>query len=471
MPAPFAETPADSAAVRRVNLARALRHIAEHGPCSRSEVSAATGLAHGSLTALTADLIDRGLVREAGLTPAGGRGRPRRQLELVPRRVLTLAVRITRERLQVAVADLAGAAVHRASLPHRTPQGDPRPLARAVADALREARAAALAVPGAHLWGAVTAMPGPVAAAGAHAFSTDFGWPGPVDLAALVREELRAPSGTRPTPAATPAQAGAAAAGAGAGAGAPDPAPAGAPDATAAGAPAPAPAAAAAPVELPLVLVNDANLAALAEYRALVPRRGTPPRSLAYLKADIGVGGGLVLDGRIHTGGHGVAGEPGHMPVVHDGPPCACGGRGCLALYVGPEALTDAAGLGRLRATNGPDAALEALGRALEAGERRALDALDGAGEVLGAAVLAVTSLLDVDEFVLGGYLADWYPWLERGLTARLSGRRALAARLVPQPVAGVLGAEAALAGAVTYGRDAVLDDPAAVPSRGVDGG
>ncbi|MEU6977298.1 ROK family transcriptional regulator [Streptomyces sp. NPDC046371] len=423
MPAAPAEPPSDSAAVRRLNLSRALRHIAERGPCSRSEVSAATGLAHGSLTALTADLIDRGLVREAGLTPAGGRGRPRRQLELVPGRVLTLAVRITRERLQATVADLAGEALHRASLPHRTPPGDPLPLARAVADVLRAARAAASAVPGAHVWGAVMAMPGPVDADGAHVFSTDFGWPGPVDLAGLVREELRR---------------------AGPGEG---------------------------PVELPLTLVNDANLAALAEYRALAPRRGTPPRSLAYLKADIGVGGGLVLDGRIHTGGHGVAGEPGHMPVAFDGPSCACGGRGCLALYVGPEALTDAAGLTGLRASAGPDAALAALGEALEAGERRALDALDSAGEVLGAAVLAVTSLLDVDEVVLGGYLADWHRWLERGLAARLSGRRALADRLVPEPVPGVLGADAALTGALTYGRDAVLDDPAAVPSSSAGGG
>lgn len=424
MPAPPAEAPSDSAAVRRLNLSRALRHIAERGPCSRSEVSAATGLAHGSLTALTADLIDRGLVREAGLTPAGGRGRPRRQLELVPGRVLTLAVRITREQLQVTVADLAGEAVHRATLPHRTPQGDPLPLARAVAGALHEARAAALAVPGAYLWGAVLAMPGPVDErdeGGARVFSTDFGWPGPVDLAGLVREELR-----RAGPDAPPGVGGA---------------------------------------ELPLTLVNDANLAALAEYRALPPRRRTPPRSLAYLKADIGVGGGLVLDGRIHTGGHGVAGEPGHMPVAFDGPACACGGRGCLALYVGPEALTDAAGLAGLRASAGPDAALAALGEALAAGEPRALAALDAAGEVLGAAVLAVTSLLDADEVVLGGYLAEWHRWLERGLTARLSGRRALADRLVPKPVPGVLGADAALVGALTYGRDAVLDDPSAVPS------
>ncbi|GAA2771420.1 ROK family transcriptional regulator [Streptomyces showdoensis] len=457
MPAP----PADSAAVRRLNLSRALRRLADHGPGSRSEVSAATGLAHGSLTALTADLIDRGLVREAGLAPAGGRGRPRRTLELVPGRVLTLAVRITRERLQVAAADLAGEAVYRASLPHRTPHGDPLPLARAVADALREARAAALAVPGAHLWGAVMAMPGPVhehdghgpdGVGGARAFSTDFGWRGPVDLAGLVRAELRhggpdsGPGGH-----------------VGPGSGL-DGGPGGGPDGGAADAP-DGPEVGAA--ELPLVLVNDANLAALAEYRALARRRTVPPRSLAYLKADIGVGGGLVLDGRIHTGGHGVAGEPGHMPVALDGPPCACGGRGCLALYVGPEALTDAAGLAGLRAVEGTDAALSALGNALEAGERRALDALDAAGEVLGAAVLAVTSLLDADEVVLGGYLADWHPWLRRGLEARLSGRRAFADRLVPEPVPGALGADAALAGALTYGRDAVLDDPAAVPVLG----
>ncbi|MFB7937987.1 ROK family protein [Streptomyces sp. NPDC056049] len=409
-PLPAPESPAD---VRRHNLARVLRHLADHGPASRGEAAAATGLAHGSLTALAADLVGRGLVREAGTVAGGGRGRPRQHLETVPDRVVSVAVRVTRERLHLTVADLAGRLGHRADLAHATPDGDPGALADALADAVRGTAATARdAHPGAHLAGTFLAVPGPVTADGLM-FSTDFGWPGPVDLGALLRERLGDAAG-------------------------------------------------------PVVLANDANLAALAEYRALTVRRGAAPRSLAYLKADVGVGGGLVVDGRIEAGGHGVAGEPGHMPVAFDGPPCACGGRGCLALHLGPEALTDAAGLGGLRAERGTEAAVAALGLALAGGEPAAVAALDAAGEVLGAAVLAVTSLLDVDDVVLGGYLADWYPWLERGLEARLAGRRILSAGAapVPVPVPGVLGADASLAGAVALARETVLADPASVPPR-----
>ncbi|MFD4371954.1 ROK family protein [Streptomyces sp. NPDC058486] len=404
------ESPAD---VRRHNLARVLRHLADHGPSSRGEAAAATGLAHGSLTALTADLVGRGLVREAGLAPGGGRGRPRQRLETVPERVVSVAVRVTRERLHLAIADLAGRLAHRAELAHTTPDGDPDALADALATAVRDTAATARAAyPGAHLAGAFVAVPGPVTADG-RMFSTDFGWPGPVDLGALLRDRLGDAAG-------------------------------------------------------PVTLANDANLAALAEYRELTVLRGAAPRSLAYLKADVGVGGGLVVDGRIEAGGHGVAGEPGHMPVAFDGPRCACGGHGCLALYLGPEALTDAAGLGGLRTERGTEAAVAALGRALAAGEPAAVAALDAAGEVLGAAVLAVTSLLDVDDVVLGGYLADWHPWLTRGLDARLTPRRTLTGRAapLPTPLPGVLGPDASLAGAMTLARETVLSDPTSVPLR-----
>ncbi|MFD7325928.1 hypothetical protein ACFV9D_33445 [Streptomyces sp. NPDC059875] len=122
-----------------------------------------------------------------------------------------------------------------------------------------------------------------------------------------------------------------------------------------------------------------------------------------------------------------------------------------------------------MREREGTDAAPDALGRELAQGGERARAALDAAGEVLGAAVLSVTSLLDVDEVVLGGCLADWHPWLERGIAARLAGRRALTAGAtsVPVPVPGALGRDAVPAGAVTLAQDGVLDDPSVVPRSG----
>ena len=82
----------------------------------------------------------------------------------------------------------------------------------------------------------------------------------------------------------------------------------------------------------PVRLENDANAAALAEWRF---GAGQGARNLVYLTMSTGVGGGLVLDGRLYRGARGGAGEVGHMPVEWDGEPCGCGRRGCLEAYVG----------------------------------------------------------------------------------------------------------------------------------------
>lgn len=79
-------------------------------------------------------------------------------------------------------------------------------------------------------------------------------------------------------------------------------------------------------------LDNDANAAALAEFRFGAAK---PFDHAIYLTMSTGVGGGLVLDGRVHRGHGWNAGEIGHTPVEWEGEPCACGLRGCLEAYVG----------------------------------------------------------------------------------------------------------------------------------------
>ncbi|MFJ4877994.1 ROK family protein [Streptomyces sp. NPDC088745] len=406
-----APVPLDSASVRRRNLALVLQHIAAHGPCSRSRIAAAVGLVPASVTGLVADLAARGLVQEEAGGTGGGRGRPGRPVRLAPRRVLAVTVQITLEQLRTQVTDLAGAVMSRADTPYRVRHGDPAPLARAVAAVVREAEDRVRSVPGALLSRVVVAMAGPVTSDASHAVlaATDFGWTAPVDLGALVTAEL--PS-----------------------------------------------------LGCPLGVVNDANAAALAEYQALAADRPRPPLGLAYLKADTGVGGGLVVGGRIVDGSHGAAIEPGHLPVALDGPPCACGARGCLAVYAGPEPLLAAAGLAAALRTDGKDAALAALDRALHAGDPAALAALAAAGEAVGAAILGMVALLDVEEIVLGGYLADWHRWLAPAIDARLAGRRALAAPWMPRLTPSTLGTGATLHGAAALARAAVLDDPGAIP-------
>ncbi|MCF2526912.1 ROK family transcriptional regulator [Yinghuangia soli] len=401
--------PADTAAVRRHNLALVLRYVAAHGPCARTEIAGATGLVHASVTGLATELIERGLVREVGSAATGGRGRPRRLLQLVPERVMAIAVQVTLERLEVTAADLDGTAVHRASAVHRAPFGDPEPLAAAIAREIKLAADAVREVDGAYLSGAVIAMAGPVTGPGhTIAAAIDFGWPAQTDLRGLVAAHL--------------------------------------PD-----------------LGCPLDVVNDANCAALAEYHAHGAARELPD-TVAYIKADTGVGGGLLIGGRIHTGSTGLAGEAGHIPIDLDGPPCACGARGCLALAIGPEPLTAAAGLADLAARDGIDAALAELDRRLALGDPHAVAALADAGRSLGAAILAISGLTGAAEIILGGYLAGWCDRLTPGIDTTLAGRRAVAPHLGFAITPGLLGPAATLTGALLTTREATLADPTSVP-------
>jgi len=88
---------------------------------------------------------------------------------------------------------------------------------------------------------------------------------------------------------------------------------------------------------VPVFLENDANAAALAEWHF---GAGRGLRHLVYLTMSTGVGGGLILDGRLYRGVLGSAGEIGHMPVEWEGEPCPCGQRGCLEAYTGGAAWT-----------------------------------------------------------------------------------------------------------------------------------
>lgn len=407
-----AAVPSDSAAVRRRNLGLVLRHIGANGPCARTEIAAATGLSHASVTGLVADLAVRGLVREDGVRHSAGRGRPRRLIRMVPQRALTVAVQISLERLRVAVADLAGRTVWRESVPHRSAPGAPQEIADAVADAALRAVEAIAEYPGAELARVVIAMAGPVDMDQTVVAATDFGWLREVRLGALVAAAL--------------------------------------PDA-----------------DCPLDVINDANAAALAEYHAH-PRR---PRGLVYIEAGTGIGGGVVLDGHIHTGSHGIAGEPGHMPVALDGPDCSCGARGCLVCYAGPEAVLTAAGLGKTLANDGLERALARFAAAVDAADPLALAALDTAGHALGSAVLAITTLLDVDEVVLGGLLAQWFPHLHPAIERELSRRRALAPAIELNVTRSLLGGDAILLGVIEFARRAVFSDPATVPPLPADVG
>lgn len=143
----------------------------------------------------------------------------------------------------------------------------------------------------------------------------------------------------------------------------------------------------------PVSLVNDARAFTLAEAR-LGAGRGC--RTMVGVTLGTGVGGGVVLDGRLHLGAWGIAGEIGHQTVLPDGPLCGCGNRGCA------EALTQAAALCRLAG----QATAEDVYAAARAGDARARSAVATVSGYLGIAIGNVVAVLGPERVVVGGGIA-----------------------------------------------------------------
>ena len=157
----------------------------------------------------------------------------------------------------------------------------------------------------------------------------------------------------------------------------------------------------------PVHLENDANAAALAEWRF---GAGRGMRHLVYLTMSTGVGGGLILDGRLYRGTGG-AGEIGHMPVEwgEAAEPCSCGRRGCLEAYTGGRRWTER--LARITPAGSRVAALagapaharpEHLVAAAREGDDFALGELDRWNHYLARGLIAVSYVLAPEAFVLG---------------------------------------------------------------------
>lgn len=139
----------------------------------------------------------------------------------------------------------------------------------------------------------------------------------------------------------------------------------------------------------PVHVENDANLAALGEFQRGAGR-GT--RTMVYVTWSTGVGGGLILDGRLFSGAHGSAGEIGHTILDPDGPLDSCGQRGCVEVFCGGRALARQTG----------ESALE-LFQAAAAGDHEAEMIVRRAATYMGYALINLTNLFDPEVIVLGG--------------------------------------------------------------------
>ncbi|HLT09660.1 MAG TPA: ROK family glucokinase [Micromonosporaceae bacterium] len=170
-------------------------------------------------------------------------------------------------------------------------------------------------------------------------------------------------------------------------------------------------------VGLPVLVDNDGNAAAWAEFQFGAAREAS--ESMVLVTVGTGIGGGVVIDGRLLHGAHGMAAEMGHMRVVPDGLPCGCGRRGCYEQYASGTALVRYA---RARAAEEPAGAAELLElaggsaqditgpmvtRAALAGDRVAQAAFADCGRWLGSGLADIVALLDPQVLVVGGGVVE----------------------------------------------------------------
>ena len=165
--------------------------------------------------------------------------------------------------------------------------------------------------------------------------------------------------------------------------------------------------------ELPIIIENDANAAMWAEFK-FGNAKGLNP--VMFFIIGTGVGGGLVIDGKLFKGANGIGAEFGHMCVVPDGLLCGCGSKGCIEQYASGGALIRYANEALLANPDKSDEVLSfgegklsgtALTKAAKAGNELALAAFSKQADWLGLACASYSLIIDPQAIIIGGGVVD----------------------------------------------------------------
>lgn len=390
------------ARMRAVNMGLVLRHLRDHGGCSRAELAVATGLSKASITNVVGGLLDAGLVEEGDAELAGRLGRPSIEVRLRGDQVVGLGIEITADHLALSAVDFLGRPLEERSIPLSCPVTHWDQVLAQVAATIS---VALKQWPG-KIAGVTLSPPGIIDyAEGVVRFAPAVQWED-VPVVEAFRRHLGCP-------------------------------------------------------ELPIYLENDAKLSALISYAGF---RGTAVKDLVHVTAGPGVGAGIISEGRLVRGWSGFSGELGHTTLNVAGPRCPCGRRGCLELYVGLPAFrrrlaehgvaVDASlPLGQW---------LHALQRSQEAGETSLNEVLDQLARDLARGLRPVVDLLNPRVLVLGGYLGFFGDVLVPALDRALEQRQLDAGTHV-DVLASDLGLAAAARGGATMALERVFVDPSSV--------
>ena len=400
MTAPNLRTGAGVAALRASNLARVIRVVHREGESSRSKLVAATGLDRSTIGSLVGELAQVGILEED--SPLGRPhlpGRPSSRVTVPATGPAVIAVEIEVDYIRVEVIQLGGERIAEIRKPRS------RSLLT-VNDTLHDV--AGLIV---ELERGVPADRRPVAVGvsiGALVRGSDgylhtapaFGWRD-IPLGTLLRERL---DDVRP-----------------------------------------------------IVIGNDADVGVLAEHMRGAARGAN---DVIYLSGHAGLGGGVLIGGRLLHGAAGVGGEIGHMVINPGGRMCRCGAVGCWETEVAEDAIQRQTGLA------GGRSALEEALRSAEAGDAKVLAGLSRIGAWLGLGLCSLVNIFSPELFVLGGIYGRLLPFVQEDVEREL-GRALAAPRSMVRVIASELGLEAAPVGAAELAFRYLLSDAgAADPSR-----
>ncbi|MGW4975733.1 ROK family protein [Streptomyces mirabilis] len=374
---------------------------------TRAVLTAELGVTRATAGAVAAELEALGLIRVDARpgAAAGSQGRPSHRLEVAEDGPVALAAQVHADGFRAALVGLGGRIV--ATAPScETVDADPAKVLGAVV----ETGAELLRETGRRCVGAGLAVPSAVAEPDGLALNPlHLAWPAGAPVRRIFAERVRA-----------------------------------------------------AGIEGPAFAANDINLAALAEHRHGAGRGARD--LLCVATGHRGVGGALVLDGRLHTGSSGLALEVGHLTVNPEGRPCYCGSRGCLDVEADPLAFLTAAGR-----DPGPEVSLLQQANDLirtrydqDPSVRTATEALI---DRLGLGLAGLVNILNPDRIILGGLhrtLLDADPDRLRAVVAD----RSLWGQSGGVPILACTLDHNTLVGAAELAWQPVLDDPPAALAR-----
>jgi predicted NBD/HSP70 family sugar kinase len=385
-----------SETVRRANLSAIVRELHQRGPLSRSELVGRTGLTRSAIRALIGELVDAHLVSEERAAPLGTPGRPSPVVRTNPEDAAVLALEIAVDSLAVAIVGLGGEVLElvRVDRPRRHSSVDQ--VSADLAELARVVRARRPSVD--PLVGIGVAIVGLVRRIdGFVSMAPNLGWHD-VPLGDRLGEALET-SG-------------------------------------------------------PISVANDADLGALAEVRRGAARGAD---QVLFISGEVGVGGGVIVDGRPLTGVAGYAGEVGHIPVNPIGVPCRCGSFGCWETEIGANALLRRAG----HPPGAGPAEIEAVLREARDGSPKAIGALTEVGRWVGFGLAGLVNMFNPRLIVLGGLLGRIHPFIGEAVDLELDRLVLPAPRRQVRVVPAALGVDAPLLGAAELAFEPLLADPA----------